>query len=70
MQFISKKGNKKIKIVVNGAGASAMACANLLKLKVPQKNITMLDRKGVICKERENLESKSSHAMKQSPNIR
>ena len=28
---ISKKSIKKIKVVVNGAGASAMACANLFK---------------------------------------
>ena len=56
---------KKIKIVVNGAGASAMACVNLFKTKgVPQKNITMLDRKGVIYKGRENLnEWKSEHAI-------
>ena len=62
---ITKREIKKIKIVVNGAGASAMACANLFKTKgVPQKNITMLDRKGVIYKGRENLnEWKSSHAI-------
>ena len=37
---ISKKSIKKIKVVVNGAGASAVACTNLLKnTGVPQKNI-------------------------------
>ena len=62
---ITKREIKKIKIVVNGAGASAMACVNLFKTKgVPQKNITMLDRKGVIYKGRENLnEWKSEHAI-------
>jgi Malic enzyme len=62
---ITKREMKKIKIVVNGAGASAMACVNLFKTKgVPQKNITMLDRKGVIYKGRENLnEWKSEHAI-------
>ena len=46
---INKKSIKDIKVVVNGAGASAMACANLFKkIGVPQKNITMIDRKGVI----------------------
>ena len=62
---ITKREIKKIKIVVNGAGASAMACVNLFKTKgVPQKNITMLDRKGVIYKGRENLnEWKFSHAI-------
>ncbi len=53
---ISKKSIKKIKIVVNGAGASAMACTNLFKKNgVPSKNITMIDRKGVIYKGRDNL---------------
>ena len=62
---ISKKSMKKIKIVVNGAGASAMACTNLFKnTGVPQKNITMIDRKGVIYRGRENLNQwKSSHAI-------
>ena len=61
---ISKKAIDKIKIVVNGAGASAMACTNLFKKSgVPKKNITMIDRKGVIYRGRENLNQwKSSHA--------
>ena len=46
---ISKRKIDKIKIVINGAGASAMACSNLFeKSGVPQNNITMVDRKGVI----------------------
>ncbi len=63
---ISKKSIKNIKIVVNGAGASAMACTNLFKNSgVPQKNITMLDRKGVIYVGRDNLNQwKSVHAIK------
>ena len=53
---ISKKNIKKIKVVVNGAGASAMACANLfIKLGVQKNNLVMLDSKGVIHKERKNL---------------
>ena len=62
---INKKPINKIKVVVNGAGASAMACANLFKNSgVPQKNITMVDRKGVIYRGRENLNQwKSSHAI-------
>ena len=65
---ISKKSIDKIKVVINGAGASAMACANLFKNSgVPQKNITMIDRKGVIYKGRENLNQwKSSHAIETS----
>tara|TARA_B100000674_G_scaffold476481_1_gene470661 strand:- start:171 stop:2456 length:2286 start_codon:yes stop_codon:yes gene_type:complete len=62
---ISKKSIKKVKIVVNGAGASAMACANLFKKSgVPQNNLIMVDRKGVIFKGRENLNQwKSVHAI-------
>ena len=46
---IQKKDKKKAKIVVNGAGASAMACTNLLlKSGVKKSNILMLDSKGVI----------------------
>ncbi len=65
---ITKKKIDQIKIVVNGAGASAMACANLFKNSgVPQKNITMVDRKGVIYRGRENLNQwKSSHAIETS----
>ncbi len=62
---IAKKNLKKIKIVINGAGAAAMACANLFKSSgVPQKNITMLDRRGVIYRGRDNLNQwKSAHAV-------
>jgi len=62
---ISKKSLKKIKVVVNGAGASAIACTNLLKKTgVPQKNIIMLDSKGVLYRGRDNLNQwKSTHAI-------
>ena len=65
---ISKKSIKKVKIVINGAGASAMACANLFKRTgVPKNNITMVDRKGVIYQGRENLNQwKSGHATETS----
>ena len=65
---ITKRSIKKIKIVVNGAGASAMACANLFKNSgVPQDNITMVDRKGVIYRGRKNLNQwKSSFAIETS----
>ena len=62
---IAKKDIKKIKVVVNGAGASAMACANLFKKSgVLHKNLTMVDRKGVIYKGRKNLNKwKLNHAI-------
>ncbi len=45
-----------IKIVINGAGAAAMSCANLyLSLGAKKSNIIMLDSQGVIRKDRNNL---------------
>jgi len=63
---ISKKSIKKIKIVINGAGASAIACSDLFMGNgVPKENITMIDRKGVIYIGRNNLNYwKSAHAIK------
>tara|TARA_B100000963_G_scaffold361958_1_gene401302 strand:- start:3807 stop:6089 length:2283 start_codon:yes stop_codon:yes gene_type:complete len=54
---ISKKKIDKIKIVVNGAGASAQACTNLFKSSgVKSENIIMCDSKGVIYKGRKNID--------------
>ena len=63
---ISKKSIKKIKVVINGAGASAIACSDLfVKNGLNKNNITMVDRKGVIYKGRDNLNHwKSTHAIK------
>ncbi len=53
---ITKKIISKVKVVVNGAGASAMACSNLfLKLGVKKNNLTMIDSKGVISIDRKGL---------------
>ncbi len=62
---ISKKKIEKVKVVVNGAGASAQACANLFKsYGVKQENIIMCDSKGVIYKGRKNIDQfKSAHAI-------
>ena len=50
---ISDKSISKVKVVVNGAGASAQACTELFtKSGVPSENIVMVDRKGVIFKGR------------------
>ena len=61
---ISKKKIEEVKIVVNGAGASAIACTNLFKSSgVKNENVIMCDRKGVIYKGRENVDQfKSAHA--------
>ena len=46
---ISGKSISEIKVVVNGAGASAQACTELFKKSgIPSENIVMVDRKGVI----------------------
>ena len=62
---ISKKKIEEVKIVVNGAGASAQACANLFKSSgVKNENIVMCDSKGVIYKGRKNIDQfKSAHAL-------
>ncbi len=62
---ISKKEIQKVKVVVNGAGASAQACAYLFKSSgVKNENIIMCDSKGVIYKGRKNIDQfKSTHAV-------
>lgn len=55
LELVDKKADE-IKVVVNGAGASAVSCTNLYqKVGVKPENIVMLDSKGVIRKDRENL---------------
>ncbi len=63
---ISKKKVDKVKVVINGAGASAQACANLFKSSgVKSDNIIMCDSKGVIYEGRENVDQfKSAFAIK------
>ena len=53
---VAGKDIKKVKIVVNGAGAAAISCTQLYcALGAKRENIVMLDSKGVITKSRENL---------------
>jgi malate dehydrogenase (oxaloacetate-decarboxylating)(NADP+) len=53
---ISGKKLAKAKIVVNGAGASAIACTKLIvSLGANKENIIMLDSKGVLRKDRTDL---------------
>jgi len=54
---ISKKKIENVKIVINGAGASAQACTNLFKSSgAKNENIIMCDSKGVIFKGRDNVD--------------
>jgi malate dehydrogenase (oxaloacetate-decarboxylating)(NADP+) len=54
-----------IKVVVNGAGAAAIACTELIKaMGVAGDHVIMCDRKGVISKNRSDLDQwKSAHAV-------
>lgn len=53
---ITKKDISKIRLVVNGAGASAVACTKLyMKLGVKKENIIMCDSKGILTTKRSDL---------------
>ena len=53
---VAGKDIAKVKIVVNGAGAAAISCTKLyVALGAKIENIVMLDSKGVITSDRENL---------------
>ena len=53
---VAGKNIADVKIVVNGAGAAAISCTKLyVALGAQVKNIVMLDSKGVITSDRENL---------------
>ncbi|MCY0970928.1 NADP-dependent malic enzyme [Chryseobacterium wangxinyae] len=53
---IANKKIEEVKMVVNGAGAAAVACTNLyISLGLKRENVLMCDSKGVINHKRENL---------------
>jgi len=53
---IANKNIEEVKMVVNGAGAAAIACTNLyISLGLKRENVLMCDSKGVINHKRENL---------------
>ena len=53
---VNGKKIEEVKIVVNGAGAAAISCTKLyVALGARKENIVMLDSKGVITSDRENL---------------
>ncbi|QDJ12492.1 NADP-dependent malic enzyme [Mergibacter septicus] len=62
---VVKKEIKEVKVVSSGAGASAIACLNLLvSLGIERKNITICDSKGVVYKGRGALdETKQAYAI-------
>jgi malate dehydrogenase (oxaloacetate-decarboxylating)(NADP+) len=63
--YLTGRELKNVRMVVNGAGASAIACTALIKaLGVPHENVTMCDRSGVIYRGRDGVDQwKSAHAI-------
>ena len=64
---LTERDISKVKVVVNGAGAAAIACTELIKsIGVPHENVIMCDRSGVIWQGRqESMDQwKSAHAAK------
>ena len=64
--FLTGRQFKDVKVVVNGAGASALACTALIKsMGVRHENVTVCDRSGVIYRGRETGmdQWKSAHAI-------
>ncbi len=54
---IHKKKISEVRMVINGAGAAAISCTRIyVALGARKENIVMLDRKGVIREDRENLD--------------
>ncbi len=62
--YLTGRNLRDIRLVVNGAGAAAIACTELVKaMGVPHDHVIMCDRKGVIWQGREGLDQwKSAHA--------
>ena len=63
--LLTNRRLEDIRVVVNGAGASALACTALIKsLGVPHGNVTVCDTKGVIYQGRAGIDQfKSAHAI-------
>ena len=63
--FLTGRRFEDVKVVVNGAGASALACTALIKsMGVRHENVIVCDTKGVIYRGRANVDQfKSAHAV-------
>ncbi|MCH7628113.1 MULTISPECIES: NADP-dependent malic enzyme [Novosphingobium] len=63
--YLTGRKLDEVKVVVNGAGAAAIACTALIKaMGVRHENVIMCDTKGVIYPGRENVDQfKSAHAV-------
>ena len=66
---MSNKKAEEIKVVIIGAGAAAIASANMYKA-LGVKNIFMFDSKGIVCKGRDDLNSyKQAFAVEECPSL-
>jgi len=63
--YLTDRKIQDVKVVVNGAGAAAIACTALIKaMGVSHENVIMCDRSGPITPGRENVDQwKSAHAV-------
>jgi malate dehydrogenase (oxaloacetate-decarboxylating)(NADP+) len=63
--YITGRDIKHTKVVMNGAGAAAIACAELIKaMGLPNDNLLMCDRSGVIYRGRDKVNQwQSAHAV-------
>ena len=63
--YLTGRDIKETRVVMNGAGAAAIACAQLIKaMGLPSDNLLMCDRKGVIWRGREGVNQwQSAHAV-------
>jgi malate dehydrogenase (oxaloacetate-decarboxylating)(NADP+) len=67
---ISGKKMEDVKLVINGAGASANSCAKMyIAVGVKKENILMLDSKGVLHKGRKDLDQYKSFFASEKTNI-
>ena len=58
---LTEKNIEKVQIVISGAGAAAISCSRLYQaFGAKRENMVMLDSKGVIRKDRENLSAEKS----------
>jgi malate dehydrogenase (oxaloacetate-decarboxylating)(NADP+) len=68
---VAKKKIEKVNIVVNGAGASAISCAKLyIAVGAKKENIVMLDSKGVLSVDRDDLDEQKKFFATRKKNIK
>lgn len=68
---VAGKRIEDVKVVINGAGAAAISCARLyLAFGLQQRNLIMLDSKGVISTERTDLNAQKREFATERPDVR